>query len=210
MATQSEIQTVQNFLLEKGHLLQNTRLQKDVVDNSAVFTIHVASVSKDAPDGLTTSYILPNHEGRIEFAYGDHSEALKPMVDHLHKAMEYARSDEQTAYIRATAEHFLTGSMQAHKEASIAWLQDKDPRVETLIGFIESYRDPTAVRSEFEGLVAIQNVELTRQLKALAACGESVVQRLPWCQPPYCTADKKVSPFENSTFICPDFVSLDG
>ena len=208
-ASQSEIEIVQNFLLERGHLLENTRLQKNVGD-SVVFTILVASVSEYPTDGHFMNYVLPNHEGRIQFAYGDHSKALKHVVEHLEKATEYAQSDEQKAYIQGTAEHFLTGSMQAHKDASIAWLRDEHPRVETLIGFIESYRDPTAVRGEFEGLVAIQNIKFTRQLKALAVHGKSAVQRLPWCQPPYCAMDEKSLPFENSVFICPDFVSLDG
>jgi len=207
--TQSEIEHVQNFLLAKGHMLQNTRLEKDVRDGGNHYTVRVASIAKDPPDGQETSYLLPNQGGRIEFVYGDHSDVLEAMVDHLTQAMEYVRNEEQKAYLQATVEHLSSGSMQAHKDASTAWLKDEHPSIETLIGFIESYRDPTAVRCEFEALVAVQNLELTRQLMALAACGESAIQRLPWCQPPYLSPES-VSPFENERFIKPDFVSLDG
>ncbi|KFY38170.1 hypothetical protein V495_06710 [Pseudogymnoascus sp. VKM F-4514 (FW-929)] len=169
--TQREIESIQNFLLAEGHLLQNSRFEKDLVDGAAVYTIRVASVLTDALGGIKQTYTLLNPERRINFIYGDHSSPLKILIQHLQEAIKYARNEEQESYLQATIQHFLTGDVQMHKNASIAWLQDKHPHIETLIGFIESYRDPTSIRSEFEALVAIQNSEVTRKLKALAACG---------------------------------------
>ena len=45
--------------------------------------------------------------------------------------------------------HFLTGSIEAHKESQRRWIKDKGPKVETNIGWIETYIDPENSRGTF-------------------------------------------------------------
>jgi len=51
--------------------------------------------------------------------------------------------------------HFLTGSMEDHKDSQRAWIKDKSPAVESNIGWIEHYVDPENLRAIWEGWVAI-------------------------------------------------------
>ena len=52
-------------------------------------------------------------------------------------------------------EHYKTGSIESHKESQRKWIKDKGPVVESNMGWIETYIDPTNERAYYEGWVAI-------------------------------------------------------
>ena len=69
-------------------------------------------------------------------------------------ALPHVANDNQTAMLQHYVTSFTQGSIDAHKDASRSWIKDTGPAVESYIGFIESYRDPSGVRGEWEGFVS--------------------------------------------------------
>ena len=58
----------------------------------------------------------------------------------LELAATHAANPSQVSMLNEYVRSFHFGSIDAHKEGSRHWIQDKGPAVESYIGFIESYR----------------------------------------------------------------------
>ncbi|CAI4036266.1 hypothetical protein SMKI_15G1040 [Saccharomyces mikatae IFO 1815] len=179
-------------------LPENTRINKV---SSQYFQVWVASetvknrITKSYPDGQIT---LSNDITKVEFIFGDHSREMSLIALYLKEAQIFAANDTQKAMIQEYINHFVTGSSQAHKEAQKLWVKDISPAIETNIGFIETYREPSGIIGEFESLVAIQNKERTAKFSNLVKNAEEFISLLPWSKD-----------YEKPNFNPPDFTSLE-
>uniref|UniRef100_A0A8C5MRF0 Dipeptidyl peptidase 3 n=1 Tax=Leptobrachium leishanense TaxID=445787 RepID=A0A8C5MRF0_9ANUR len=202
--TLEDAELAQRFLDSKNLSAYNTRLFKTQDEGGrSKYEVRLASVDKD--DSATDSSDLVHSPGPFEFeghefrvTRGDYSPLLLKVRENLEKAKAFAANENQRKMLEEYGRSFQKGSIQAHKEGSKHWVQDKGPIVESYIGFIESYRDPFGSRGEFEGFVAVVNKSVSARFGLLVSVAEKLVSTLPW-----------PASFEKDTFLRPDFTSLD-
>lgn len=89
---------------------------------------------------------------------------------------------------------FTNGDINIHKELSKIWVRNKDPIIETYIGFIENYMDPLKCRAFFEGWVTIVNKKRSKKFNNLVKNSTKFIPYLPWPKE-----------FEKDQFLKPDF-----
>ncbi|CAK9441425.1 uncharacterized protein LODBEIA_P52930 [Lodderomyces beijingensis] len=190
--SQAEIDAVNHVLKVEGIMPENTRVTK----NPTEFGVLVASASGK---NLYEDLDLKTDSGvPIKFHFGDHYRDFKLIVQELEQALKYVANETQAKLIQYYIDAFKTGDMQAHKKSQIEWVKDIKPEVESNIGFIETYRDPSGVRGEWEGLVAMVNHERTAKFSSLVENAGKFIAQLPWD-----------SIYEKDTFTPPDFTSLE-
>uniref|UniRef100_UPI00358F8C65 dipeptidyl peptidase 3 n=1 Tax=Myxine glutinosa TaxID=7769 RepID=UPI00358F8C65 len=201
--TAEDSKLAQRFLDEKEISAYNTRLFKVVApDHSVQYEVRLASVvtQDGAVEGEEDNKCGSHQfEGKsFTVKRGDYSLLLSRVVTNLKKAKEHTANDVQVKMLEQYIRSFTLGSIAAHKDGSRFWIKDKSPIVESYIGFIESYRDPSGTRGEFEGFVAMVHKEMSQKFTNLVGISKKLISELPW--PTY---------LEKDTFLRPDFTSLD-
>jgi dipeptidyl-peptidase III len=141
---------------------------------------------------------------------GDHSNELKKICDCLEEAQKYSASPLQEQIISKYMESFDTGNMESYRDSQRLWVKDRNPAVETILGFVEPYRDPYGVRAEFEGVVGIVDANETKVLTTLVENSSRFIRRLPWAKGYGEEENRGMGPFEKDIFDPPDFTSLQG
>lgn len=194
--TKEEIDVLDKYVIEKGYEGWNTCADKIEMDGNALYVIKIASAQ--IPEIESISVVDKFNGYDIVVSYGCHDVELANVVKWLNKALPYVENDIQKNMIEKYIQHFTYGKLEDHKESQKYWIQDKGPVVETNMGFIENYRDPAGIRSEFESFVAIVDKDKSKKLKTLVDNAPEFLKTLPWPKE-----------FEKDTFNPPDFTSLD-
>ncbi|RAK81447.1 dipeptidyl peptidase III [Aspergillus fijiensis CBS 313.89] len=189
---------------DQAILPENTRLYKQRASSGeASLDILRASLQDSEPVCLVERD--PVESGAtIRLVGGDHKHELARIVHFLDQALVHVANPLQAKMIRQLQDSFRTGNLDAYKDAQRTWVEDRAPSVETVLGFVEPYRDPLGVRAEFEGIVGIADAGETQRLRQLAQLGARIIRRLPWV--PGVAADN--GPFEKEVFEAPDFSSV--
>ena len=191
--------------MEKHEILpENTRIHKTFVDGHCVYELLLASVEKNAGQEKITK--LPGSEASIRLVKVDHNNELLAICHSLRQAAQYTANPRQETFLDQYQRSFHTGDLEVYKESQKTWIQDTKPSVENIFGFVESYRDPSGVRAEFEGLVAISDRKETRLLTTLVEKSSKFISRLPWATGT--SENNGKGPFEKCLFEPPDFTSI--
>jgi len=135
---------------------------------------------------------------KINVTAQDFSEFMKDVVASMEQAVKYAANEHQQKMVTDYIEHFRYGDVEKHKDSQRHWIKDVGPIVETNIGFIETYLDPSGARAEFEGFVSIVDKEVSAKFNELVVQADDLIKKLPWG-----------SVYEKEKFLKPDFTSLD-
>ena len=197
--TQEQIEYISVFLKERKLMPENTRLRQT---SSGDYELLIASAVTDPAtrDISKDEYELEGSlKGKkLRIAYGDHHTEMAKIARNLMEAKKYALNEEEDAMQADYVKAFHDGSMNAHKDSQRHWIRDKGPMVESNIGFIETYRDPSGERGEWEGFAAMINQERTKAFGKLVESAPKQIPKLPWPED-----------FEKDRFLAPDFTSLE-
>ncbi|KAI0545209.1 dipeptidyl peptidase III [Xylaria curta] len=198
--TKEEISLVSKVLENHGIEPENTRLQKVVAEGHPIFEVLQASTNDqfleqwDRVDGL----------GTVRIRGGDHASELTKVCQSLRRAREYTENETQIEVIDQYIRNFETGNMQSFRDAQKAWVKDKAPIVENIIGFAETYRDPHGVRGEWEGFVGISDPTESLKMRRLVDHSITFIRLLPWA---ISDVNDGKGPFEKDVFVAPDYTS---
>ncbi|RMZ83264.1 hypothetical protein DV738_g1276, partial [Chaetothyriales sp. CBS 135597] len=201
--TKAEIAAVSDACEKAGLPVENTRLRK--TSTKGEFELLIASATDNPPvadrDLGSTDYLeleLDGSKGKCKLVFGDYKESMGKIAAEIKNAEQAALNETERKMHEQYGKSFALGSIEAYKESQRWWIKDKKPFVETNIGFVETYRDPHGVRGEWEGFVAMVNLERTKAFGKLVDAASTFIPRLPW--------DKQ---FEKDHFLSPDFTSLE-
>lgn len=99
---------------------------------------------------------------------GKYGDKLRKIVENLRLARPYAEDDKQVEVIDKLIEFYETGNLKTFDEYSIAWVENTEPRVDFVNGFIECYGDPLGLKCSWESIVNFKNLEATKRTETLS------------------------------------------
>jgi len=202
-ATKEEVAAVAKVMEKHGVWPENTRLRSTTEDGLRVFEILQATSAAADPVPLESG--LPGAVFRVN--PGDHAAELSKVCAELQAAAGYASNAAQAELMREYIAYFRTGRVEAFRQAQRTWVSDNSPRVEHIIGFMETYRDPAGARCEWESMVAISDPKETAKLDGLVQRADEFIRLLPWAVP---GVNDGKGPFEPTRFDAPNFTIVHG
>lgn len=100
---------------------------------------------------------------------GLYATALAKIVGYLRLARPYAEDELQQQVIDKLIEYYQTGDLETFDAYSILWVENTEPLIDFVNGFIECYGDPLGLKCSWESLVNFKDLEATRRTQLLSA-----------------------------------------
>ena len=116
--------------------------------------------------------------GRGDVPPGRYARELRTIIGFLQKAEPFAE-EAQRRVLHRLGDYLASGDPEAFRAYNLDWVS-MDPPVDTINGFIETYKDPRSRKGAWQGVVYVVDKERTRRLKALAAEAQYFEDRAPW------------------------------
>ena len=100
---------------------------------------------------------------------GKYGRYIEKIVYWLRKSAEVTENEQQRKYIELLIEYYTTGDLAAFDRYSIAWLKEKEARVDFVNGFIEVYGDPLGIKGSWEGIVEYKDLKATERTQKICS-----------------------------------------
>ena len=100
---------------------------------------------------------------------GLYRQALSKIVENLKLARPFAEDEAQQAVIDKLISFYETGDLKTFDEYSIAWVENTEPLIDFVNGFIECYGDPLGLKSSWESIVNFKDIEATKRTQIICA-----------------------------------------
>ncbi|OAQ95982.1 hypothetical protein LLEC1_02851 [Akanthomyces lecanii] len=197
--TKDEIAAVARVMEGNSIEPENTRIHKRTIGQSVSFDVLQAA---SEPTSTPREFVDKASGIATRLESGDHAAEMSKICFHLNKAANYVSNPTQAEFLTNCIQCFRSGNLKAYRAAQKAWVADISPRVETIFGFVEPYRDPYGVRAEWESAVCISDPGETDKLRTLVDDATKFIRMLPWAVP---GVNDGKGPFEASLFQAPDF-----
>lgn len=99
---------------------------------------------------------------------GKYGKAISKIVENLKLARPFAEDAKQQEVIDLLISFYETGDLKTFDEYSIAWVENTEPNVDFVNGFIESYGDPLGMKASWESIVNFKDIEATKRAEQLS------------------------------------------
>lgn len=100
---------------------------------------------------------------------GLYGSALTKIVENLKLARPYAEDEQQQKVIDLLISYYETGDLAIFDQYSIAWVQNTEPLIDFVNGFIECYGDPLGLKCSWESIVNFKDLEATKRTETLSS-----------------------------------------
>lgn len=99
---------------------------------------------------------------------GLYGAAIRKIVENLKLARPYAEDTKQQEVIDLLVSYYETGDLKTFDQYSIAWVENTEPLVDFVNGFIECYGDPLGLKCSWESIVNFKDQEATKRTEQLS------------------------------------------
>jgi dipeptidyl-peptidase III len=141
--------------------------QKDVEEFYSHF-----NTKGNAPSWGLNSKLVGNDGHMTEMVWrqsGMYGSAISQIIFWLQKAMTVAENPQQKKALGLLIDFYGTGDLKTWDDYNIAWVDDKNSRIDAVNGFIEVYLDAIGKKGSFESTVSLKDLEETKRIEAIAA-----------------------------------------
>ncbi len=100
---------------------------------------------------------------------GLYGEAISRIIYWLEKASTVAETEKQKQALHTLIKYYQTGDLKLWDDYNVLWVEDLEPEVDYVNGFIEVYGDPMGMKASWEAVVNFKNLEATKRTEIISS-----------------------------------------